>query len=161
MKTDMKTEERKLSYKELSEIDQLYSKASSIHDEARRQLQSYSFDLAVRRSQEAVELHIKTIFRLIGKEYPKSHDLEKTIYEISILLSDYGVSREEVARMVLANTTMGLWRSPSFYGDEKLGVAKLFRQKEGEVAVVYADEVRRICDRVRSELYRRAASARD
>lgn len=155
----MNTEERTLSYKELGEIDHLYSKANSIHDEARRQLQSYSFDLAVRRSQEAIELYIKTIFRLIGKEYPKIHDVEKTVYEISMLLSDYRVSREEVARMVLANATMGLWRSPSFYGDERLGVARLFRQKEAEVAVVYADEVRSVCERVRSELYRRARPA--
>lgn len=155
----MSNEKRTLSYKELGEIDHLYSKANSIHDEARRQLQSYSFDLAVRRSQEAVELYIKTIFRLTGKEYPRSHDLEKTIYDISMLLGGYGVSREEVARMVLANTTMGLWRSPSFYGDEKLGVARLFRQKEGEVALAYADEVRGICDKVRSDLYQRAGRA--
>lgn len=54
-------EARSLTYRELSEIDQLYSKANAIQEEARRQLGSYSFDLAVRRSQEAIELHIKTI----------------------------------------------------------------------------------------------------
>jgi HEPN domain-containing protein len=154
-------EQRSLSYSELGEIDQLYSKANAIQEEARRQLASYSFDLAVRRSQEAIELHVKTIFRLIGKEYPKSHDVEKTVYEISMLLGDYRVSREEVARMVLANATVGLWRSPSFYGDERLGVAKLFRQKEVEVAVAYADEVRWVCEKVRSELYRRARPSRE
>lgn len=76
-----------------------------------------------------------------------------------MLLSDYRVSREEVARMVLANATTELWRSPSFYGDERLGVARLFRQKEAEVAVAYADEVRWVCEKVRAELYRRARPA--
>lgn len=149
-----------LSYKELGGIDQLYSKANAVLDEARTQLASLSHDLAVRRAQEAVELYIKTIFRFTGTEYVKSHDLEKTIYEISRLLVKYDVTQEEVARMVLANLTMGVWRSPSFYGDERLGVAKLFRQKEAEVAVGYAQEIRSVCDRVRYQLYRHAGSAK-
>ncbi len=147
---------RRLSYKELGEIDQLYSKATSILNEAREQLRSYGCDLAVRRSQEAVELHIKTIFRFVGMEYPRSHDLEKMIYAICVLLGEYGVTREQVARMVLANSTVGLWRSPSFYGDETLGVAKLFRQKEAELAIAFAEEIRWVCEKVRSELYRHA-----
>src|SRR5712664_234464 len=115
---------RELSYRDLGDIDHLYSKAGSVLDEARKQLSSFGHDLAVRRAQEAVELYIKTIFRFTGTEYPKSHDLEKTIYEVSRLLAEYDVTREEVARMVLANATMGVWRSPSFYGDERLGVVR-------------------------------------
>jgi HEPN domain-containing protein len=151
---------RILSYHELAEIDQLHSKANSILSQAGDLLRSYDCDLAVRRSQEAAELHTKTMFRFIGQEYPRSHDPEKTIYDVSALLQDYGVSREEVARAVLANATLGLWRLPSFYGDERLGVAKVFRDKEADVAVRYAGEVRAVCEKVRAELYRRAARAR-
>lgn len=149
-----------LSYKELGDIDHLYSRANSILNEARTQLRSFNYDLAVRRAQEALELYIKTTFRFTGTEYPKSHDIEKRIYEVWQLLAEYDVTREQVARMVLANTTTSAWRSPSFYGDERLGVARLFRQKEAEVAIGYAEEVRNICEKVRSHLYRRAAGAK-
>lgn len=129
-------------------------------DEARAQFRSYSHDLAVRRAQEALELYIKTTFRFTGTEYPRSHDVEKTIYEVWQLLAEYGVTREAVARIVLANSTMAVWRTPSFYGNERLGVAKLFCDKEAEVAIRYAEEVRTVCDRVRHELYHRASSTK-
>ncbi len=150
---------RVLSYKDLGDIDHLYSRANAVLDEARAKLGSYSHDLAVRRAQEAIELYIKTTFRFTGSEYPRIHDLEKTIYEVSQLLAEYGVTREEVARMILANATMAVWRTPSFYGNERLAVAKLFRDKEAEVAIRYAEEVRAVCDKVRYQLYQRAASA--
>jgi HEPN domain-containing protein len=151
---------RPLTYQELREIDQLHSKANSILGQAGDLLRSHDCDLAVRRAQESAELHTKTLFRFIGHEYPKSHDLEKTIYEIGPLLHEYGVTKEEVARIVLANVTLGLWRLPSFYGDERLGVAKMFRKEEADVAVRSAGEVRTACEKVRSELYRRAVRAR-
>lgn len=68
-------------------------------DEARAQFRSYSHDLAVRRAQEALELYIKTTFRFTGTEYPRSHDVEKTIYEVWQLLAEYGVTREAVAQI--------------------------------------------------------------
>ncbi|MGH9462684.1 MAG: HEPN domain-containing protein [Vicinamibacteria bacterium] len=154
-------DDRTLSYKELAEIDQLYSRANSIRSEAHTRVDSYAADLAVRRSQEAVEIYVKTIFRLIGKEYPRSHDLEKAIHEVCLLLDSFGVNRQEVARTVLANSTLVLWRAPSFYGDERLGVARVFGEKEAKAAVGYADEVSMVCEKVRSTLYRRAASAKD
>ncbi len=150
---------RVLSYKELGDIDQFHSRANAILNEAREQLRSFGHDLAVRRAQEAVELYLKTLFRFAGVEYPKTHDLEKSVYEISQILSGYDISRAEVARLVLANGTMSVWRSPSFYGDERLGVARVFRQKEAEVAVGFAEEVRGVCEKIRGSLYRRAASA--
>lgn len=149
---------RVLSYKELGDIDQFHSRANAVLSEAREQLRSFEYDLAVRRAQEAVELYIKTIFRFAGVEYPRTHDLEKSVYDISQLLSGYDIAQTEVARMVLANGTMSLWRSPSFYGDERLGVARVFRQKEAEVAIGFAEEVRMVCEKVRASLYRRAAS---
>ncbi len=149
--------QRVLSYDELGEIDQFHSKANALLHAAREQLDSFDYDFAVRRSQEAVELYIKTIFRFIGAEYPKSHDLETAFHDVSRLLITYEVGREKVARMVLANSTMGLWRSPSFYGDERLGVARVFRQKEAQVAIGFAEEIGAVCESVRSWFYRRAA----
>lgn len=158
VETNMK--ERVLSYQDLGDIDHLYSRANAILGEARGQARSFNYDLAVRRAQEALELYIKTTFRFTETEYPKSHDLGKTTYKVSQLLAEYQVTKEEVARVVLANATLGVWRIPSFYGDERLGVARLFRQKEAEVAIAYAEEVRVVCEKVRYQLYQRATSAK-
>jgi len=155
----VRRDERVLSYKELADVDALYSRAKTVADEARTQLRSFNYDLAVRRGQEAVELYIKSAFRFTGTEYPRSHDVGNAIYEVCQLLAQYGVTREAVARMILANSTMGLWRAPSFYGDERLNVAKVFSDKEAEIAIRYAEEVRTVCDKVRNQLYQRAASA--
>src|SRR5438128_1389125 len=124
-----------MSLKELAEIDQFHSKAEHILREARNYADSCEWDVAVRLSQEALELSIKSIFRFIGKAAPKDHDLEKHVYQIAMELKAYNVTASEVATMILGNATLNLWRLPSFYGDEKLHIGKLFGEKEVRLAV--------------------------
>jgi hypothetical protein len=54
---------------------------------------------------------------------------------------------------------LALWRSPAFYGDEKLRVASLFDSKETELAVSYGELGQLVCSVVRSQIYRRATTA--
>jgi len=55
----------------LTEIDGLsYSKAGTILDEARSRLKAFDYDLAVRRSQEAFELYLKSLFRYLQADNP-------------------------------------------------------------------------------------------
>jgi len=145
-----------LTIRELQDIDQFYGKADPVLREARKYVESFDWDWAVRRSQEALELSIKSIFRFIRKDYPKDHDLEKHLYEIAKKLKEYDVTAEEVALMVLANATLTLWRLPAFYGDEKLHIGKLFSEKEARLALWYAERVHSMCYRVRDRLYRSA-----
>ena len=98
---------------------------------------------------------LKSLFLLLQKEHPTTHDLKKQIYEPSGVLKEFQIMPQQVARLVLANAVLGLWRLPAFYGDEKLGVANLFEPKDAELAVSYAELGSVVCN-VRSELYRRA-----
>jgi HEPN domain-containing protein len=144
----------------LGEIDRLsFIKAGTILDEARNRLKAFDYDLAVRRSQEAFELYLKSLFRFLQTEYPASHDLRKQIYELSEALGDFQITPQQVARLVLANAVLGLWRSPAFYGDEKLRIASLFDSKEAELAVSYGEPGQLVCSVVRSQIYRRATTA--
>jgi HEPN domain-containing protein len=144
--------------KELGEIDQLFMRAESILGEARNNLKVFNCDLAIRRSQEAFELYLKSLFRFLKREYPASHDLEKQIYELSRVLGEFQIAPQQVARLVLANAILNLWRSSAFYGDERLKVANLFNVQEAELALSYAQMGQLICNIVRTDLYRQSAA---
>lgn len=122
-----------LTLVEINEIDQhSYFTANTILGEARNYLQS-NYDLAVRRAQEALELYLKSMFRFLQVEYPASHDLKKPIYEkITAALKQQEVDpnqirQRQIARVVLANSVLHLWRSPecAAVDREKPGVGDL------------------------------------
>ncbi len=145
-----------LTYAALGEIDRLsFIKAFTILDEARNRLNAFDYDLTVRRSQEAFELYLKSLFRFLQTEYPADHDLRKQIYELTEALKQYNVDRRQVARLVLANSVLALWRSPAFYGDEKLQVGGLFDAGEATLAVSYAELGQSVCGVVRGYVYGR------
>jgi HEPN domain-containing protein len=147
-----------LSLAALLEIDGLsFVKAGTILDEARNRLKASDFDLTVRRSQEAFELYVKSLFRFLQTEYSASHDLKKQIYELTEALKQYQIDRRQIARLVLANSMLQLWRSPAFYGDETLNVGGLFDGNEATLAISYAELSQIVCIVVRSHIYSRAA----
>ena len=145
---------------QLAENNQHFAKANAVLGRARNNLNAFNYDLAIRRPQEAFELYLKSLFLLLQKEHPTTHDLKKQIYEPSRVLKEFQIMAQQVARCVLANAVLGLWRLPAFYGDEKLGVANLFEPKDAELAVSYAELGSVVCNVVRSELYRRATAER-
>jgi HEPN domain-containing protein len=147
-----------LTLKQLVDIDRFFTTASTVLDEARNHLKSFNYGLAIRRSQEAHELYLKSLLLFLQKEYPATHDLKRQIYELSEVLKGFQITPQQVARLVLADAALGLWRSPAFYGDERLKVASIFDSKEAELAISYAELGQLVCSIVRSELYRRATA---
>jgi HEPN domain-containing protein len=155
----LKRQSTLLSLAALGEIDRLsFIKTGTILDEARNRLKAFDYDLAVRRSQEAFELYLKSLFRFLQTEYPASHDLRKQVYELSEVLREFQITPQQMARLVLANTVLELWRSPAFYGDERLRVGSLFDSKEADLAISYAELGELVCNIVRSQFYRRATA---
>lgn len=143
---------------DLVRIDELYSKAGRILEEARLRMNAYDWDLTVRRSQEAFELYLKSLFRYAQREYPRDHDLKKQIYELTEALKQSQVDSRQVARLVLGNSVLSLWRSPAFYGDETLEICGLFNDGEAKLALSYAESAQLLCNIVRSGVYTRAHS---
>ncbi len=131
-----------LALAELIKIDQLsYNKANRILGEAQAHLRCLDYDLAVRRAQEAFELYLKSVFRFLQAEYPAIHDVKKEIYALTVAfkqqeIQPHQIEARQVARLVLANSMLHLWRLPAFYGDETLSVAGLFEEKRGEACAV-------------------------
>ncbi len=123
------------------QVEDYFTMATDLRNEAERYLKKGKYDLSIRRSQEAVEMFLKSLFRKIDIEYPPAHDLTKKIYEVHKKLKQYGISRSEVAQMILANETLQLWRDRAFYGDETLRVSRVFSQAEAELALYYAKQL--------------------
>jgi HEPN domain-containing protein len=144
-----------LSQERFWELDKFHSKANAVLQEAREHLRKLEYDLCVRRSQEAFELFLKTMFKLIEREYPQEHDISKEIYQVFSVLNQFAFSATNVAQIVHRNRTLGQWRDKSFYGDEKLNVTSLFTELESKVALSYAEEISTTCYRLRDRIWRK------
>ncbi|MEM3563261.1 MAG: HEPN domain-containing protein [Candidatus Jordarchaeaceae archaeon] len=59
----------------------IYQASSRVKD-AREALDEKNYPYAVRLSQEAVELSLKAVLRLVGIEYPKIHDLSEILTNV-------------------------------------------------------------------------------
>ena len=62
-----------LTLNKLADIDHFFVRANTVSDEARKHREAFNYDLAVRRSQEAFELYLKSILLFLQKEYPAIH----------------------------------------------------------------------------------------
>ena len=75
----LKRQSTLLSLAALGEIDRLsFIKADTILDEARNRLKAFDYDLAVRRSQEAFELYLKSLFRFLPSAVTQNRPLMVT-----------------------------------------------------------------------------------
>ncbi|KPV61871.1 MAG: HEPN domain protein [Candidatus Bathyarchaeota archaeon BA2] len=88
--------------------------------DAQRALEESYVPDAVRYCQECVEIAVKAVLRLVGIEYPKSHDLSAELSLFSDRFPDwFGAQIPRLAEtMRLLTKTRGL----AFYGDEERGL---------------------------------------
>jgi HEPN domain-containing protein len=123
------------------QAEDYFSKAISLRSEAKNHYNKSHYDLCVRRSQDAFEMFLKSLFRLIDIEFPAAHDLKQKLYDVYKPLEKYGISVEETAKIILANETLTLWRDRAFYGDEKLRVSGCFGKNEADLALFYVERL--------------------
>jgi len=88
--------------------------------DAQRALEESYVPDAVRYCQECVEIAVKAVLRLVGIEYPKSHDLSAELSLFSDRFPDWFRARipKLAETMRLLTKTRGL----AFYGDEERGL---------------------------------------
>nr|MDO8081355.1 HEPN domain-containing protein [Candidatus Freyarchaeota archaeon] len=118
--------------------------------EAKNALKQGLHHRAVRRAQESVELAIKATLRLLGRDYPKKHEvgslLEATLQTLSppqeILNALPEIKRESL--------NLVLKRGPTFYGDEATlkTPEQLYTRKDAEEAIRYAEYTLKICKEI-------------
>jgi HEPN domain-containing protein len=118
------------------EIARSYLRQSNeIYKEAESFRQRGVWHLAVRRSQEAVEIALKGALRYVGIEVPKLHD-------VGILLrrhkgrfpDDFG---QRVDHFSSISRKLRKERETSFYGDEESGIPpdELYIEEDAETAL--------------------------
>jgi len=88
----------------------------------------------VRYSQEAVELSLKSVLRIMGIEYPKIHDVGDILYVNKDRYPEW--FREEIDNIRKLSRELALKRSPAMYGLELSGKtpSELFDKRDAEEA---------------------------
>lgn len=124
--------------------------AERSYKEAQLSFEEKAFHRCIRRAQECVELSLKGMLRLLGVEYPKSHDVSivldrvKTEVEIPQWLS------EEIEKLKKISTKLALERGPAFYGDERAFIPpeKLYSEEDAKEALEMATYVLRVAKKL-------------
>jgi HEPN domain-containing protein len=117
--------------------------------EAERYRRDGVWHLAVRRSQESVELALKSVLRGAGLEIPHVHDVSAFLVEhAGRLPAALGSSLE---RLVSVSRRLRREREVSFYGDEESGAPpdRLYTAGDADQAVADAQMVVDLCERSR------------
>lgn len=108
--------------------------AEELLAEARQAAGRQSWNLAVRRSQEVVELTLKGLLSLLGADYPKAHDVGEVFKScVRERLPDVDVRSLDDAVKISAD--LARKRAPAFYFEEESD------RHEAEAALAQAERV--------------------
>lgn len=77
-------------------------------------LEESSYNLAVRRAQESVELALKGLLKVLGIEYPKVHDVGE-LFMLQVTEKFPQVQRKVLERIKDISMRLSRDREPSFY----------------------------------------------
>lgn len=123
----------------------LLSEAMTIFKEAKTALDERAWNLAVRRSQEVVELSLKALLNAMDVDYPKIHDVaplfSRTVRERGVEIDDSFLNW-----LLGLSSKMANKRAPAFYHDEE------FSQGEAEEALEGAKIVMEFATRLMDKL---------
>ena len=119
--------------------------ASRIFEEAKRYRTEGAWNLVIRRCQEAVELSLKGLLRLLGLEVPKVHDVSGFLRRYSDRLPL--PIAENLNRIARISRTLREEREISFYGDESAGFSpeELYTEEDADRALDDAEFVLELC----------------
>lgn len=115
---------------------------------AEEALRGGNYAFTIRQSQEAVELALKGVLRLMGIEPPKWHDVGPVIKRHRDLFPEWFKARiDEIASI---SRKLRREREPSMYGDEETGAPpdQLYSLMDAEEAFHSAKTVLELCIRL-------------
>jgi len=122
-------------------------------EEAERALSAENYPMAVRRSQECVQMSLKAVLRAYGVEYPRRHDVGDALEAITDRVPTWFADR--VAWLKEVSRDLAEKRGPAMYGYEAELVppSELFDAADAQEAVSAAKEVLTLCSRLLEELF--------
>jgi len=92
----------------------LISESGELLKEAKRAYQSSLYNIAVRRSQETVELALKGLLIILGIEYPKIHDVGTIFYE-QAKAKGIKIEEKDLEKIKFVSSQLAKEREASFY----------------------------------------------
>jgi len=123
-------------------------RAEIILEEAGRLKEREIWNLAVRRSQEAVEMALKAALLWIGVQPPRLHDVGPSLREHASRFPDPFAS--SISRLASISRSLRNEREKSFYGDEESGLPpeQLYGEEDAVEALEKAGFVLELCRRL-------------
>jgi HEPN domain-containing protein len=120
--------------------------ARAILEEAERYGRTGRFHLAVRRSQEVVELALKGLLRRSGIEVPRVHDVSGVLRDKQSVLGEAVLLHLD--RIVSISRRLRREREIAFYGDEETGLfgTALYTVADSDAAVADARWILGVCE---------------
>jgi len=112
----------------------LLSTACECYDEMLRAYERKSWNMVVRRAQEVVELSLKGLLKIMGVEYPKSHDVGK-IFERVCMEKGFRIEQTVLDELNRISSDLASKRGPAFYMEE------IFEKQDAEKAKADAEVV--------------------
>ena len=137
----MRTDELALDY---------LGRAEMTLEEARKAIDNEVYSLAIRRSQETVELSLKAALRYLAIEYPRDHDVSEVLLRVKETRPLPNWFDEKIEFMASVSSDLARKRGPAFYGDERTATpaSQLFTKEGGLRALRDAEEAFEICMRL-------------
>jgi len=119
---------------------------------AKEALEERNHPYVVRQCQEAVELLLKAVLRLVGIEPPKWHDVGPTLRKEANRFPQW--FRNLVPRLARISRKLRREREPSMYGDEESGAPpdELYDEEDAREALANATEVFQAVSKLFTEL---------
>ena len=110
-----------------------------------------NYPYVIRQSQEAVELSLKAVLRIVGIEPPKFHDVGPILRKNSKLYPEW--FRKEIDKMASISRILRREREASMYGDEELALTpdEIYTLRDAEMALRDAKYVLENCKKLINE----------
>lgn len=123
--------------------DRLIGEASAILQEFPGILQRQSWNLAIRRAQEVVELALKGLLAEMGIDYPKIHDVAPP-FASAARARGLGVDEAVLIWLETISARLAVSRAPAFYFESEYGEEEARRAvSESEQVMAFTVELLR------------------
>jgi HEPN domain-containing protein len=114
--------------------------------EAENAFSEGDFASTIRRSQECIELSVKSVLRAVGIEFPREHDVSEVLLELDVDMPEW--FRDKIHRIAGIMREITPKRGISMYGLERelKPASDIFSEEDARVELKNASEVHFDCD---------------
>ncbi|MGQ9479003.1 MAG: HEPN domain-containing protein [Thermoproteota archaeon] len=102
----------------------------------------------MRLSQECVEFSLKACLRLVGVEYPKTHDASDVLLSFKERFPPW--FQEKIDEVAMVSARLAMKREIAFYGaeDETIAPEEAVSKSDAENTVKEAEQIYMLCEKM-------------